>query len=80
MYGRLVLPDVEMFLDPLAPATGATAPVEGRAHHLPGPDVYYPHREHVLRSSALLEPDTEELHSSLSPLGLLKKPCQHALP
>ena len=39
--------------------------------------VCHPYMQHVLRSSALLEPDIEELHSSLSPLGLLKKPCQH---
>ena len=77
VHDGLVLLDVKMFLDPLASATGAAAPVAGRAHHLPGPDVYHPHREYVLRSSALLKPDTEELHSPLSPLGLLKEPCQH---
>ena len=37
VYNRLVLPDVEMPQGPLASATGATAPVAGRAHHLPGP-------------------------------------------
>ena len=37
VYDRLVLPDVEMPQGPLVSATGATAPVADRAHHLPGP-------------------------------------------
>jgi hypothetical protein len=76
-YNRLVLPDVEMPRGPPASVVGATAPVEGRAHHLPGPDVYHPHMQDVLRSSALLKPDIEEPPSPLSPLGPLKEPCQH---
>ena len=44
----------------LSRVVGAIAPVADRAHHLPGPDVYHPHMQDVLRSSALLKPDIEE--------------------
>jgi len=44
---------------------------------LPDPGVRHLHMELVLRSSALLEPDTEELYSSLSPMGPLREPRQH---
>ena len=78
VYDRLVLPDAEMLQGPLASVAGATAPVAGRVHHCPAPDMRHPHREHVLHPSALLKPDIEELHSPLSPLGSLREPCQHA--
>ena len=70
VHDGLVSPDVEMPQGPLASVTGAAAPVADRAHHLPGPDVYYPHREHVLRSSALLKPDIEELPFVSKPHGI----------
>ena len=61
VHDGLVLPDVEMPQGPLVSATGAIAPVAGRAHHLPVPDVCHPHREDFLHSSALFEPDVRDL-------------------
>jgi len=77
VYNRLVLPDAEMSLGPLASATGATAPVEGRTHHLPGPDVYHLTCRMSCTHLSSLNQTSQSSHSSLSPLGSLKEPCQH---
>ena len=61
VHDRIVLPDAKMPQGPLARVTGAALPVAyGAHHHLPFP-VGHPHMELILRSLALLKPDTEEL-------------------
>ena len=77
VYDRLVLPDVEMPQGPLARVVGAALPAAYGDHHCLAPSVRHPHIQDALGSSALLEPDAEELHSPLSPLGSLREPCQH---